>query len=488
MQHPGCGKENCSKGHCVTDFPPSLPSFIPPEHERLYWHLQGQTQPGKTEFAPHAAQSFLLALPEVDNDDWLSKVITLAGLLPQLDLDGLAQLHLPGVKSVVQIYNILAMRMKLDAMQAHEESICTAASQGLLGKVELAAYPVRRLLIERGLLEKAQLQYVQSRFPEDRRESLPAGKGIWLGCDANVAGLKFALEAIAERSQAVLDRLGLILLSRTGTPAPTLIEAAKKFKNAILINYENEAQLIERLREQEMRVFIELHGLQNPATFIESLSSGVANTQLTWAGSPESCPLPFIDGQLLDPILAQSTDASCRPLPLHCWLPPPASHLNMTRGDALGIWSVTLKLSREFLYFASDLASRLGCRLQLFTGMPNHSLGLGPLPGNIDLVANFQDFHPSVLLDPFPISGGNACMFALLNGIPVVTMPGGNISSRLGASILLHYAFPEGVVHSMDEYAERVAAFHALRKMPRIPRQIEWEFIGTVDRFYPAPG
>lgn len=473
-------------GLCVTNSLSSLPSFITPKHASLYMRLQSQLEPVATEWAPHAAHELLLALPEVDDDDWLSKVIALASQVPQVDLHVLAQLHLPGVQSVVKMYGLYALRLHFDAMQAYEERICLAAREGLLGKQELATIPVRKLLIERGLLEMAQRSYVQRLFPEDQRETLPDGKGIWLGCDANVFGLKFALEAIVERSQHVLDRIGLILLSRTGVAAPGLVEVANKFQNALLIQYDNEEQLIERLREQRMRVFIDLHGLQNPVTFIESLKTGVANTQLTWAGLPESCPLPFIDGQLLDPVLAQSSDASCRPLPLHCWLPPPASCLRLRRGDSLGIWSVTPKISKTFLYFAARLATRLGCKLQLWTITQNHQLG--PLPGNVEVVARIEDFCPSVLLDTSPVSGGMPCLFALQNGIPVVTLPGTNISSRLGASILLHYGFPEGVVASMEEYAERVIEFYALRKMPRIPLQIEWEFIGTVNRFFPVGG
>lgn len=462
---------------------PSLPAFIKPEHAARYWHLQNQLQATISPLAPQAAHEFLLALPEVDDDFWLSNVIALAAQLPQLDLNRLAQLYLPGVQSAVKLYQLLATRLQFDAMQACEELICRAATEGGLGKRELAAMPVRKLLAERGLLEQAQLNYVQRWFPRDERESLPAGHGIWLGCDANVIGLNFALEAIAERAHAVLDRLGLILLSRNGVATPSLIEAAKKFKNAILIHYTSEAELVERLRDQKMRVFIELHGLQNPVTFVEGLKTGVANTQLSWAGVPESCPLPFIDGQLLDPILAQSRDTSCRALPLRCWLPPPTNFINMQRGSSLGIWCVAPKLAKNFLYFAAQLAARLSCKLQLWTITP--SAQLGPLPSNVEVVSQFTDFCPAVLLDTSPLSGGISCLFALQNGIPVVTLPGTSISSRLGASILLNFGFAEGVVVNLDEYAERVAEFYKLRKMPRIPRQIEWEFVNTVDRFFP---
>lgn len=461
-----------------------LPSFIKPEHAKDYGYMMSQLVPTPTGQAPYAAHELLLGLPEVDDDYWLANVIALAAQLPQLDVARLTQLSLPGVRSLVKLYCVLAGRLQFDAMQAYEGEICRTAIEGRLGKDELATMPVRRLLAERGLLEQAQLNYVQQRFPLDQREILPAGQGIWLGCDANVIGLNFALEAIAAQSHAALDRVGLILLSRNGTAIPAMLEAAKKFKNAVMIHYTCEAELVESLRAKKMRVFIELHGLQNPITFIELLKNGVANTQLTWAGVAESCPLPFIDGQLLDAVLSQSTDRSCRALPLRCWLPPPTNFIHIQRGTSLGIWSVTPKISKSFLYFAAQLAARLACKLQLWTITPHPYLG--PLPDNVEIVSKFTDFCPAVLLDTAPLSGGSSCLFALQNGIPVVTMPGTNISSRLGASILLHYGFAEGVVASLDEYAERVVEFYKLSKMPQIPRQIDWEFVSTVDRFFPA--
>jgi predicted O-linked N-acetylglucosamine transferase (SPINDLY family) len=91
-----------------------------------------------------------------------------------------------------------------------------------------------------------------------------------------------------------------------------------------------------------------------------------------------------------------------------------------------------------------------------------------------------------VLLDTSPISGGNACLFALLSGIPVVTMPGETVSSRLGSSVLLHYGFPEGLVDNLIDYEQRVLEFCQLRNMPTFRNQIDWKFTQTVERFLAA--
>jgi predicted O-linked N-acetylglucosamine transferase (SPINDLY family) len=100
-------------------------------------------------------------------------------------------------------------------------------------------------------------------------------------------------------------------------------------------------------------------------------------------------------------------------------------------------------------------------------------------------VDTFEKFQPSVLLDTAPISGGHACLFALLNGIPVVTLPGTGISSRLGASILLNYGFPQGVATDQNSYNELAASFCNLQHIPTPPRHIQWEFMETVGNFFP---
>ena len=81
------------------------------------------------------------------------------------------------------------------------------------------------------------------------------------------------------------------------------------------------------------------------------------------------------------------------------------------------------------------------------------------------------------------MSGGNACLFALLCGIPVVSMPGQTVSSRLGASVLLHYGFQEGLVSNLSEYEQRVLMLCKLRNVPTIRNPVDWKFTETIESF-----
>jgi hypothetical protein len=460
-----------------------LPVSASPEIERLFNLLQSQLVPKETEWAPHAACNFLEALPEVTDDLWLNRVLDIAGRHNGLNLEKLKQLSVPGPKSAAQMYVTFAVQLALADAKPFAAVLCAAARAGELDKNELAMLPVRALLADAGLLTQAQLAYVARRFPTPEREQLPDGTGIWLGCHAGVEGLRFALRSVLAHSQQHIERIGLALLAGRNEPAPALLETAKQFKNALIIRYNNEDELVEALRAQKMRVFIELHGLQNPASIIESMRTGVANIQLTWAGLPEACPVSFLDGQLLDPVLSQYKEPSCRAIPLHCWLPPIQNVLPMRRGESFGIWALNGKLSARFLQFCSELGFRAGRRVQLWNG--GAKVSPGALAPNIDLVTRFADFEPAVLLDTSPLSGPNACLLALLNGIPVVTLPSDTLSSRLGASVLLHYGFAEGVADNWDEYAQLAIAMCKRKTMPHFSHEFDWELIPTVDRFFP---
>ena len=68
----------------------SLPAYIKAEHVQLYTRLQSQLQPTVTKWAAHAAQEFLMVLPEVTDDAWLSRIIAIAAQQPLLDRVGVA--------------------------------------------------------------------------------------------------------------------------------------------------------------------------------------------------------------------------------------------------------------------------------------------------------------------------------------------------------------------------------------------------------------
>ena len=82
--------------------------------------------------------------------------------------------------------------------------------------------------------------------------------------------------------------------------------------------------------------------------------------------------------------------------------------------------------------------------------------------------ADFLDLllRIDIALDPFPYNGGTTTCEALWMGIPVLTLPGDGIVSRIGLSILSAAGMPEFVAHSEADYL-RLAASLA-NDLPRL--------------------
>ena len=62
-----------------------------------------------------------------------------------------------------------------------------------------------------------------------------------------------------------------------------------------------------------------------------------------------------------------------------------------------------------------------------------------------------------IALDPFPYNGGTTTCEALWMGIPVLTLPGSVIVSRIGLSILSSVGLPELVAHSAEDFVALAA-------------------------------
>jgi hypothetical protein len=456
---------------------------LTPKQVPLYNHLIACTQNGVTANAPLAAYQFLLSEPEISDDLFLSRVIALAVQCADINNAALLHLSIPGPLSSVQLFDYFARRLEFSLCQKYSQFVIKSAQEGKLGLEELSLLSVRTLLHESGNLGNAQLAFVDRTFATNKRELFSDGEGIWLGARATVGAIGPTLKSILEQSRQHLDNVGLVLITQNGQANTGVIEVAKQFKKAVLINYETEDELVERLRAMKMKAFIEMHGMQNSASFLRSLQFGVSQHQLTWAGLPETCPVPFLDGQLLDPILSQCTDKNVRPIPLRCWLPPISTPPRLQRGKHYGVWASSSKLSQAFIENCLMIANARDCRLQIYVGKDRSKITSHF--ERVDFVENFEEFQPNVLLDTNPISGGASCLIALQNNIPVVTMPSETLSSRLGASILLNYGFPDGVALSSEDFRLRAYALYDAKPLPLIPKSISWELANTVENFFP---
>ena len=63
-----------------------------------------------------------------------------------------------------------------------------------------------------------------------------------------------------------------------------------------------------------------------------------------------------------------------------------------------------------------------------------------------------------IALDPFPYNGGTTTCEALWMGIPVLTLPGELVVSRIGLSMLTACGMPEFVAHSEGDYVRLAAS------------------------------
>ena len=71
-----------------------------------------------------------------------------------------------------------------------------------------------------------------------------------------------------------------------------------------------------------------------------------------------------------------------------------------------------------------------------------------------------------IALDPFPYNGGTTTCEALWMGVPVLTLPGEGIVSRIGLSILSACGLPEFVAHTEEEYVRLAASLAS--DLPRL--------------------
>jgi len=76
-----------------------------------------------------------------------------------------------------------------------------------------------------------------------------------------------------------------------------------------------------------------------------------------------------------------------------------------------------------------------------------------------DRAGHFIAYHEiDMALDPFPHSGGMTTLDALWMGVPVVTCPGGTISSRLAAASLTALGLTDFIAPDLDTYVELAIA------------------------------
>jgi protein O-GlcNAc transferase len=78
---------------------------------------------------------------------------------------------------------------------------------------------------------------------------------------------------------------------------------------------------------------------------------------------------------------------------------------------------------------------------------------ISPLPPTVPLSAFMAEYsRMDIALDTVPYNGGTTSCDALWMGVPVITLPGGRFSSRMGASVLSTVGLNELIAKNEDDY------------------------------------
>lgn len=264
----------------------------------------------------------------------------------------------------------------------------------------------------------------------------------------------------------------------------------------------SDRQVAERIRADEIDVMIDLHGLSSgsrPGIF-SLRPAPLQGTYLGFIGTTGMSWFDFViaDKCVLPPELAQYFTE--KPLYLdHCFLPrtcPEESLPSVTRSD-LGL------PEHQFVMAAFGNSYKItpemfGAWMSILRQIDNSVLWL--IDENSDTTANLKkealnhgvDIHrihftartshqefkarlrlADLYLDTYPYNCGSTTNDVINAGVPLVTLMGRTMVSRMGASVLSQLGQTDNITKSLDEYVARVITihrhgYHVPKSKPRI--------------------
>jgi len=105
-----------------------------------------------------------------------------------------------------------------------------------------------------------------------------------------------------------------------------------------------------------------------------------------------------------------------------------------------------------------DIVSSFGERLSCF-GIEVQRFDLVPPDPADKLYEAYSDID--IVLDTYPFNGGTTSCFALWMGVPVITMAGSSLVSRMGVSMMMNLGLPECVSYDLEGYVAAAVALSA---------------------------
>ncbi len=247
--------------------------------------------------------------------------------------------------------------------------------------------------------------------------------------------------------------------------------------------------LCDLMHEHDLDVLVELAG-HSSYNRISLLQDRLARVQVTALGYPPTTGLKSIDAKIIDRHVLTEDAASfytelpfALPTSFWCYDPMEATpHVSptpaleagyITFGCVGNICKIADDVVRAWLRILNQVPnSRLLLRSISFRdeavltkyrqrlvglGLPEDRLMLKPPEGGSGFFDSYKEID--VILDTFPFNGGTTTCFATYMGVPVVTMAGRSLLSRMGKSIMTNLGYPELVVEDLDSYVQAAVDF-----------------------------
>jgi len=251
-----------------------------------------------------------------------------------------------------------------------------------------------------------------------------------------------------------------------------------------------DTHLVSLIRSHRLDILVELAG-QTSANRLNLLRERLASRQLTGIGYPPTTGLASLDGKLLDIHIADENSSRYYtepPLVLDhsfwCFDPkeepeiaavPPAEkngyitfacvgNIAKITQAILACWAKVLErvpnsrlLLRSISLTDQAAADTIADRLV----RANIDLARVDLHGPVGGTEFFTSYNSvDIVLDTFPFNGGTTTCFATYMGVPVVSMAGRSLLSRMGKSVLSNLGLTDWIASNYEEYVEK-AVGHA---------------------------
>lgn len=247
----------------------------------------------------------------------------------------------------------------------------------------------------------------------------------------------------------------------------------------------SDSELRDLIRSHRLDVLVELAGHTSHNRML-LLQDRMADLQVTGIGYPPTTGLSSVDFKLLDPhVLADVPQRfyaeAPMVLPTSFWCfdpledvaepaPPPCERNGyVTFGSVGNIAKITQRMLGAWNSILAQVeGSRLLIRSVTFVdpmsedavrdflsraGLPMDRIDLRKPESGAALYESYREID--IMLDTFPFNGGTTTCICTYMGVPVVSMEGESLLSRMGRSVLVNLGAGDLVVQDLDAYVRR---------------------------------